>query len=292
MTTIAHKKRIAIANLAQGGGDGKTWTSQLVTTIFQLLNLPLRLFDADQGNRALSILESGTQAIDIMAEPDLLLEKVMGRVQHDEAMVLDLGANTLADSVNFLNFLFRLGFALKDRDYAVHALWIVSTNKIGAAEGLQPIARQYEGAYSPLWVFNDRDGSGTMPEGFQPDIVIPNLDPGFVKLINDEKGFMPLIINGKENYQLSCNYIAAYVWKFANQQGIRRIYGDAAIDSLKQILDRDVPRLTPFWTKTPLTDEQFLAEANRAEIARAVFPFLDNVDEAIAALLEYKRTKY
>ena len=289
MTTAQHKKRIAIANLAQGGGDGKTWTSQLMITICKLLDIELLVLDADQGNRALSLLEPNAQAIDIMEEPKVLLGDVLQSLPNGEAVVLDLGANTFADSVNFLNFLFQLGFELQDRGYSVHALWIVSTNKVGAAEGLKPIARQYESAYSPVWVFNDRDASGNMPEGFQPAIVVRNLHPGFVSLVNEGGGFLPLIRDGKPGYQLSCNHVAAYVWRFANQSGIRNIFGDEAIDSLEPILNRNVPSLDPFRIEAPMDDDELIAKATRAEVGRVVMPLLHDVDALISALIEFKR---
>ena len=169
MTTIEHKKRVACASLAMGGGDGKTWQGQLTRCLFELLGEPLALFDADQGNRALSLSADDVVVINIMDKPEENLAKVREAIDEGVAIILDAGANALADSLVFVNFLLDLALELRRHSYAVKGLYVVSTNKVGAAEVLLPVAKRFELHYDPIWVFNDRDGSGAIPEGFKPD---------------------------------------------------------------------------------------------------------------------------
>lgn len=290
MTTIEHKKRVACASLAMGGGDGKTWQGQLTRCLFELLGEPLALFDADQGNRALSLSADDVVVINIMDKPEENLAKVREAIDEGVAIILDAGANALADSLVFVNFLLDLALELRRHSYAVKGLYVVSTNKVGAAEVLLPVAKRFELHYDPIWVFNDRDGSGAIPEGFKPDIFIDNLHPGFVQLVN-RVGFTSMILDGLPEYQLSCDHVAAYVWTFANQAGIRSIFGSEAIDSLEALLNRKVPALHPYHIKNPLDDAMFKALAGKAEVARVVMPLLHDVDAAIEALKEFQSAK-
>lgn len=312
MTTKEHRRRVALASLAMGGGDGKTWTGQLMRTLCVLLEIPLSVLDADQGNRAFSLTAPDVVAIDIMAKPEVNLAKVRAATAEGQSIILDAGANALADSVDFINFLMDFAAALCREGYEPKGLYVVSTNKVGAAEVLKPVAERFNLHYKPMWVFNDRDGSGRMPEGYEPDIIIKNLHPGFVQLVN-ERGFVPLIVEGEPGYQLSCDHIAAYVWEFANQRGVRDIFGDEAIHSLATLLNRVVPCVTTMKVNTPLNDAEFRSHAARAkvggvllphlhgvddyinearaEVLRVLMPHLHNVDASIEALQAYKSRK-
>lgn len=312
MTTKEFRKRIALSSLAMGGGDGKTWTGQLMRTLCVLLGIPLSVLDADQGNRAFSLTAPDVVAIDIMAKPEVNLAKVRAATADGRAIILDAGANALADSVDFINFLMDFAADLRREGYLVKGLYVVSTNKVGAAAVLEPVAERFSFHYDQVWVFNDRDGSGEMPEGYKPHIIIKNLHPGFVRLVND-RGFVPLIVEGEPGYQLSCDHIAAYMWEFANQRGVRAIFGDEAIDSLAPLLNRVVPCVTTIKVKTLLDDAEFRSHAARAkvvgellphlggvddhinearaEVLHVLMPYLHNVDASIEALQAYKSTK-
>lgn len=280
MTTKEFRKRIALSSLAMGGGDGKTWTGQLMRTLCVLLGIPLTVLDADQGNRAFSLTAPNVVAIDIMAKPEVNLAKVRAAIGEGRSIILDAGANALADSVDFINFLMDFAAALGREGYEPKGLYVVSTNKVGAAEVLKPVAERFNLHYKPVWVFNDRDGSGEMPEGYEPDITIPNLDPGFVRMVNED-GFAPLIRDGKPGYQFSCDHIAAYLWKFADQPGVRKIFGNEEIDSLGTILNRKLLPVDPFKIMKPLKDVAFRSKAAKAKVVRVLMPHLDGVDDQI-----------
>ena len=291
MTTKQHRMRCAFAALTNAGGEGKTWTSMVVHSLFELLGEPIVVADADQGNRAARVIFRNVYLIDITEDPETSTPKLMAQVTGAKSLLIDSGANALASSVNFNNVLADSAEKLREEGYKTYGLCVLSANKPGAAKALERNAKRFSPFYEILWVFNDRDGSDFLPEGFVADITVPHLHPGFVTLVNAAGGFTSVVRDGIEGHQLSSDYIAAYLWRFANQGGVRKLFGDAQIDSLRPVLDRPFKRVDPLRIARPQSDEEYLNRAWEAEIMRAIWPCLGDVDAMIEALVVFKKAR-
>lgn len=163
--------RLSLLVGTNAGGEGKTWFSMLISALFDLLDEDVALIDADMGNRAACHI--GGIPLDPFGDP----EKVVPRLIEDiggqkKSMIVDSGANILAASKEYEDTLRDVGIALADSDYIVSACWLVSTNKIGAAGSVVKLAKRMANPFGPIFVFNDRDGSGSIPEGINPDIKV------------------------------------------------------------------------------------------------------------------------
>lgn len=291
MTTKGHKERMrcVIAPLTNAGGEGKTWVSMLIQSIFQLLNEPIVVADADQGNRAARVILGSVYLIDISEDAESSTAKLIAQVQGEESLLIDCGANALANSVNFNNMLAETADKLRDTGYKTYGLCVASGNKPGAAAALKRIIARFGTYYEMLWVFNDRDGSNRVPEDFVADIVVRNLDPGFVTLVQDAGGFTPVVLNGVADHQHSCDYIRQYLWAFADQEGIRKLFGDTQIDRLRPLLRRPVKRVDPIRIEKPQADDEYLETVWQAKILRAIWPTLGDVDAMMRALADFKK---
>lgn len=293
MTTKEHKQRMrcVMAPLTNAGGEGKTWVSMMIQSIFQLLDEPIVVADADQGNRAARVVLGKVHLIDISEDAETSAAKLMAQVEGGESLLIDCGANALASSVNFNNVLAETAETLRDNGYTTYGLCVVSANKPGAAAALKRLASRFSPYFKMLWVFNDRDGSNHVPEGFIADIIVTNLDPGFVTLVHDAGGFTPIVLHGVDGHQLSSDYISAYLWSFADQEGIRKLFGDAQINSLSPLLNRTVKRVDPMRIERPLADEEYLETVWKAKHLRAIWPTLGDVDAMMRALEDFKKSQ-
>ncbi len=292
MTTKEHKQRMrcVVAPLTNAGGEGKTWVSMMIQSIFQLLHEPIVVADADQGNRAARVVLGKVHLIDISEDSEASAAKLMAQVEGGQSLLIDCGANALASSVNFNNMLAETAETLRGDGYETYGLCVVSANKPGAAAALKRLVSRFTPYFKLLWVFNDRDGSNRVPEGFVADITVRNLDPGFVTLVHDAGGFTPIVLHGVDGYQHSSDYISAYLWSFANQEGIRKLFGDAQVNSLSPLLNRIVKRVDPMRIERPLADEEYIETVWKAKHLRAIWPTLGDVDAMMRALEDFKKT--
>jgi hypothetical protein len=292
MTTKGHKQRMryAMVPLTNAGGEGKTWVSMLIHAIFNLLNEPLIVADADQGNRAARVILGEVHLIDISKEAETSSAELVAQVDGGKSLLIDCGANALASSVNFNNALAETAVKLREDGYKTYGLCVVSANKPGAAAALKRIASRFSPFFEMMWVFNDRDGSNNVPEGFAADITVQNLDPGFVTLIHTFGGLASVVLRGIKGYGHSSDYIKAYLWRFADQEGIRKLFGDTQIDGLRPLLDHPFKRVDPMRIDKPETDEEYLETVWKAKTLRIVWPSLGDVDAMIQSLQDFRKT--
>lgn len=283
--------RLCVVTLSHAGGEGKTWLAMLFRVILNLLDQPTELVCADPGNRAAAHL--GAARMDVFDDPDENVERLKARVGSSASLLIDSGTNVLAASKEFEDSLRDIGIVLSADGYATLGAWVVSTNKIGSVGSAERGMLRMANPFSPLRIFNNRDGSGAMPPNYTPDIIIEHLPPGLVRLVNDAEGFESIITDGIEGYTLSAALICAYVWRFANQDGVRKIFGDDRINSLRTLLNRPTVNVSPFINTNPLKDDCLLELAARAELYRAIAPCGSNIGKAINALetLREKREK-
>ncbi|MXO76176.1 hypothetical protein GRI40_13235 [Altererythrobacter aerius] len=286
--TDATALRLFLLVITNAGGEGKTWITMLLLTIFRLLDQDILTLDGDPGNRASSAADIGAKAMDVFEDPQKLTDRISNSLAGTKSLLVDAGANILAASVSFGDTMRDVGFKLEDDGYRVKGLWVVSTNKIGAAESATAAARRFGQPFEPLWLFNDRDGSGMVPAGLEPDITVAHLAPGYVVLVNEAGGFEPIVREGIPGYQMSADIIAKYVWRFADQHGVRALFGDVAIDSLRSILDRDVMDLHPVQFTSKKSDDEIIEWSAHLEILRIVTAYRGDIDAMIRALTNIK----
>jgi hypothetical protein len=277
--------RLCLLVGTNAGGEGKTWFSMLISALFALSDEDVALIDADMCNRAACHI--GGIPLDPFGDPEKVVPRLIEDIGGRKSMIVDSGANILAASKEYEDTLRDVGIALADSDYIVSACWLVSTNKIGAAGSVVKLAKRMANPFGPIFVFNDRDGSGSIPEGINPDIKVEHLQPGLVALVNARGGFASLIKTGIPGHQHSADLIAAYLWRFADQPGIRVLFGNDWIDSLMPTLKRNVLNLSPYSLKKPTDDAAMEILARRAKVLRFIDPYLDDINELIKALQRF-----
>lgn len=286
--SYTERLRLFLLVITNSGGEGKTWVTMLLLTVLKLLDHDVLTIDGDPGNRAASVADIGAKAMDVFEEPEKLSHRISKSLDGTKSLLIDAGANILAVSVGFGDAMRDVGFKLQDEGYRVNGLWIVSTNKIGAAQSAGLAARRFGQPFAPLWLFNDRDGSGAVPEGMQPDITVAHLEPGYVSLVNEAGGFEPIVRVGIPGYQISADVIAQYVWQFVDQPGMRALLGAAAVDGLRPMLERVTLNVRPLRVAQKANDDEMVQKAAHAEVLRAVMPCQSNIDAIIRALEELK----
>jgi CobQ/CobB/MinD/ParA nucleotide binding domain len=282
--------RLFLLIITDAGGEGKTFVTLMLQTIFDLLNEQVLTLDTDPGNRAASSTGGSAKFLDPFGEPEETSRRIKDKLGANMSLLIDAGANMQAASRQFEDMCRDVGNDLKDDNYIVHALWIVSTNKLAAAGSAIRAARRIDPPFRPLFVFNDRDGSGAIPKEIKPDIVVEHLTPGLVALVNQEGGFTPVVTNGILGYQHSADMIAAFLWRFADQPALRTLLGDDRINQLQPMLDRQVLGISPYMPKTPLQDGKIEQLSRKANSLRRIGAFLED-DEAISAAVEFLKNR-
>lgn len=106
-------------------------------------------------------------------------------------------------------------------------------------------------------------------------------------MVNARGGFASLVKTGIPGHQQSADLIAAYLWRFADQPGIRVLFGNDRIDSLMPTLKRKVLNLSPYDLKRPTDDAAMEILARRAKVLRFIDPYLDDINELIKALQRF-----
>jgi hypothetical protein len=286
--TYATLLRLFLLIITNAGGEGKTFVTMLLRAIFDLLGEDDLSLDTDPGNKALSSTGGGAKYLDPFAEPEDSIRRVQDKLGSKTSLLIDAGANMQATSRQFEEMCRDLGNELRDQEYTVSGLWVISTNKLGSAGSSARAAKRIDPPFSPAFVFNDRDGSGAVPDGIKPDIKVEHLQPGLIALVNDGGGFASVVKEGIPGHQHSANLIADYLWRFADQPGIRVLFGNDRIDSLMPTLKRDMLNLKPYDLKRPTNDAAMEILAKRAKLLRFMDPYLDDVDELIQALQQFK----
>lgn len=286
---ISNALRLFLLIITDAGGEGKTFITLLFLALFELLGEDELTLDTDPGNRAASSIGGRVKFIDPLADPDESRRRIKEKLGPNTSLLIDAGANMQAASRQFEDMCRDLGHDLRDDFYDVRALRIVSTNKLAAAESAIRAAKRMDPPFPPVFVFNDRDGSGVIPDGITPEIKVGHLQPGLVSLVNEAGGFARVIIDGVPGFQHSADMIASYVWRFADQPKVRSLFGDSRIDRLRSMLDRETQNVFPFNLKQPREDAWIEHFARKAEILRYIDPFLDDPEAIIAALQRYKR---
>ena len=263
---ITNRLRLFLLAITNAGGEGKTFLILLLLALFELLDEPVLGIDTDVGNKAASSMRhKQMKFVDPFAEAEESTKKIKKAIDDERSLAIDAGANMQAASREFENMCRDLGHDLKEDDYTVRALWVVSTNKLAAAESAIKAAKRIDPPFHPLFVFNDRDGSGAVPEGVTPDLCIRYLPPALVALVNKHGGFAYVVTQGIPDYQHSADMVARYLWNFADQPMVRTLFGEHRIEKLRLQLFRQILDVRPFTLWTPDDDATMESLARKAE---------------------------
>jgi hypothetical protein len=285
---ISDTLRLFLLIITNAGGEGKTFVVLLLKAIFELLREQELSLDTDSGNKALSSVADDARFLDPLAEPAQSKLKIKNQLSPEKSLLIDAGANMQSVSRQFEDMCRDVGEELEEQGYLVQALWMVSTNKLAAAGSVTRAAKRINPPFATCFVFNDRDGSGLIPEEIKPDITVGHLHPGLVSIVNQRGGFAAVIKDGKPDYRHSVDMIAKFVWDFANQDGMRKIFGNNRIEQLKLQLDRQTLNISPFTLKTSRNDKSMEHLAKKAHLMRKIDPYFDDIDAMIEVLKRYK----
>lgn len=281
--------RLFLLAITNAGGEGKTFLILLLLALFELLDEPVLGIDTDVGNKAVSSMRyKQVKSVDPFENAAESKEKITKAMDEGMSLAMDAGANMQAASREFENMCRDLGIDLDEDGYAVRALWVVSTNKLAAAESATKAAKRIDPPFQPLFVFNDRDGSGAVPEGLTPDMGIPYLPPALVALVNKHGGFAQVVRQGIQGYQHSADMVARYLWNFADQPMVRTLLEEHRVEKLRPQLNREILDVSPFTLWTPDDDETMENLAREAKTLRALMPHLADIDRCIEILHRLK----
>lgn len=220
---------VALAAIANAGGEGKTTLALLLEAILELLGHNVRLLDIDEGNGALSIARQPALGIGWG-----LNERAAGRLfaeLNGSSTVIDFGANTFASGAPVTRLYYALDTEMKRGGFAATAFVLYSTNKLGAAGSAQLVANEVAAHGIAVRIVKvNRGGSNTYNgsvTGF-PVLQLDYLDTGFMALVyraSTERSLAEMIRNPQSDFELATSYIAQWIRKFASQPEVMSAVG-------------------------------------------------------------------
>jgi hypothetical protein len=150
----------AVYAVANPGGEGKTTSTLVFETVFELLGKPVALLDIDEGNGALCLAREEAQALGWALGPSAS-PKLYAMLQHTN-VALDLGANLFASGAPVVRLFYSLDGLLRNGGHTTTAFVPFSTSKLGSPGSAQTVADELAlRSMNVCFIRVNRDGSNT-----------------------------------------------------------------------------------------------------------------------------------